>query len=49
MPFKIRVVQNFQLNGSDLMIGFVDGSTMTVTTAECNSPPLKLDLFHDTG
>ena len=37
---KDRVVQNFQLNGSELLIGFVDGSTMTVTIAECNSPPL---------
>ena len=38
---KDRVVQNFQLNGSELMISFVDGSTMTVTIAECNSPPLR--------
>src|SRR6476646_3034671 len=37
---KDRVVQNFQLNGSELLIGFVDGSTMTVTIAECNSPPI---------
>ena len=37
---KDRVVQNFQLNGSELLIGFVDGSTMTVTIAECNSLPL---------
>jgi hypothetical protein len=37
---KDRVVQNFQMNGSELMISFVDGSTMTVTIAECNSPPL---------
>jgi hypothetical protein len=35
-----RVVQNFQLNGSELLISFVDGSVMTVTIAECNSPPL---------
>ena len=25
---------------SELLISFVDGSTMTVTIAECNSPPL---------
>ena len=37
---KVRVVQNFQLNGSELAISFVDGSTMTVTIAECNSPPI---------
>ena len=37
---KDRVVQNFQLNGSELLITFVDGSTMTVTIVECNSPPL---------
>ena len=37
---KDRVVQNFQLNASELLIGFVDGSTMTVIIAECNSPPL---------
>ena len=35
-----RVVQDFQLNAPDLLITFVDGSTMTVTIAECNSPPL---------
>ena len=28
---KDRVVQSFQLNGSELLISFVDGSTMTVT------------------
>jgi hypothetical protein len=37
---KDRVVQNFQLNASVLLINFVDGSKMTVTIAECNSPPL---------
>src|ERR1700732_3323252 len=37
---KDRVVQNIQLNASVLLINFVDGSTMTVTIAECNSPPL---------
>ena len=37
---KDRVVQNFQLNASELLISFVDGSTMTVTIAECNSLPL---------
>ena len=34
---KDRVVQNSQLNASVLLINFVDGSTMTVTIAECNS------------
>src|ERR1700724_640492 len=38
---KDRVVQNFQLNASVLLISFVDGSTMAVTIVECNSPPLK--------
>jgi hypothetical protein len=37
---KDRVVQIFQLNGSELLINFVDGSTMNVTIAECKSPPL---------
>jgi hypothetical protein len=37
---KDRVIQNFQLNASVLLISFVDGSKMTVTIAECNSPPL---------
>src|SRR6202047_2833417 len=37
---KDRVVQNCQLNGSELLISFVYGSTMTVTIAECNSLPL---------
>jgi hypothetical protein len=37
---KDRVVHRFQLNASELLIGFVDGSTMTVTIAKCNSPPL---------
>ena len=37
---KDRVVQSFALNGSELLISFVDGSVMTVTIAECNSPPL---------
>ncbi len=38
---KDRVVQNFQLNASVLLIVFVDGSKMTVTIAECNSPSLQ--------
>src|SRR6202040_449397 len=37
---KDRVVQTFQLNASELLISFVDGSTITVTIVECNSPPL---------
>jgi len=37
---KDRVVQNFQLNGSELLITFVDGSTMKIKIAEANSPPL---------
>ncbi len=28
---KDRVVQKFELNGSELLISFADGSTMTVT------------------
>jgi hypothetical protein len=35
---KDRVVQTFQLNGPELLTGFVDGSTMTVTIEECPSP-----------
>jgi hypothetical protein len=38
---KDRAVQSFRLNGSELAISFVDGSTMTVTIAESNSPPLR--------
>jgi hypothetical protein len=38
---KDRVVQNFQLNASELLISFVDGLTLTVTIVESNSPPLK--------
>src|SRR5580693_9447913 len=38
--YKDRVVQHFQLDASELLISFVDGSTLTVTIAECNSPPL---------
>jgi hypothetical protein len=38
---KDRAVRSFQLNGSELLISFVDGSTMTVIIAECNSPPLR--------
>jgi hypothetical protein len=37
---KDRAVQKFQVNGSELLISFVDGSTMRVTIAECNSLPL---------
>jgi hypothetical protein len=37
---KDRAVQKFQMNGSELLIIFVDGSMMTVTIAECNSLPL---------
>jgi hypothetical protein len=38
---KDREVQKFQVNGSELLIRFVDGSMMTVTIAECNSLPLR--------
>jgi hypothetical protein len=38
---KDRVVQYFQLNASVLLVNFVDGSKMTITIAECNSPPLQ--------
>jgi hypothetical protein len=37
---KDRVIRNFRLNVSELLISFVDGSTMMITIAECNSPPL---------
>jgi hypothetical protein len=38
---KDRAVQNFQVHGPELQISFVDGSTMTVTIAECDSLPLR--------
>jgi hypothetical protein len=38
---KDRVVQSFQLNGSELLISFVDGSTMKVKIVESNSPPFR--------
>jgi hypothetical protein len=38
---KDRVVQNSKVNSSELLISFCDGSTMTVTIAECNSLPLR--------
>jgi hypothetical protein len=37
---KDRVVQNFQLTASELLISFVGGSTMMVKIEEFNSPPL---------
>jgi hypothetical protein len=38
---KDRVVQSFQFHASELLIGFVDGSTMKVNVVESNSPPLR--------
>jgi hypothetical protein len=38
---KDRVVQNFQLNGAELLICLVDGSTMKVKIVESNSLPLR--------
>jgi hypothetical protein len=38
---KDRVVQNIQLNASELLINFVGGSTMKVKIVESNSPPLR--------
>ena len=37
---KDRIVQSFQLNGAELLISFLDGSTMKVKIVESNSPPL---------
>jgi hypothetical protein len=37
---KNRIVQDFQLNVSELVISFGDGSTMKVKIVESNSPPL---------
>jgi hypothetical protein len=34
---KDRVVQSFQLDGSELLISFIDGSTMKVKIVESNS------------
>src|ERR1700738_2224647 len=38
---KDRIVQKFQLNASELLISFCDGSTMKVKIAESNSPSLR--------
>jgi hypothetical protein len=38
---KDRVVQTFALNGPELLITFIDGSTMMVSIIESNSPPLR--------
>ena len=38
---KDRVVQRFQLRAPELLISFVDGSTMKVKIVESNSPPLR--------
>jgi hypothetical protein len=38
---KDRVVQSFQLNPSELLIGFIDGSVLKVKIVESNSPPLR--------
>jgi hypothetical protein len=38
---KDRVIQNFQLNASELLISFLDGSTMKVKIVESNSLPLR--------
>jgi hypothetical protein len=38
---KDRVVEHFLLNASELLISFVDGSTMKVNIVESNSPPLR--------
>jgi hypothetical protein len=37
---KNRVIQNFQMTGSELLLTFVDGSTMKVKISESNTPPL---------
>jgi hypothetical protein len=34
---KDRVVQSFQVDGSELLISFIDGSTMKVTIVESNN------------
>jgi hypothetical protein len=38
---KERVVKTFQLSASELLITFLDGSTMKVNILESNSPPLR--------
>ena len=38
---KDRVVQGFQLNSSELLISFADGSTMKVKIVGSSSPPLR--------
>ena len=37
---KDRVIQSCQLNASELLISFVDGSTVKIKIVESNSPPL---------
>jgi hypothetical protein len=38
---KDRVVQDFQLDAPELLVTFVDGSTMNIEIVESNSPPLR--------
>jgi hypothetical protein len=38
---KDRVIKSFQLNGSELLINFIDGSMMNVKIVESNSLPLR--------
>jgi len=38
---KGRVVQNFQLNASEVLISFADGSTMKVKIVESDSQQLR--------
>jgi len=38
---KERIVQDLQMNATEVSMRFSDGSTMHVTVMESNSPPLK--------
>jgi hypothetical protein len=38
---KDRIIQNMQVNASEVIIGFFDGSTMKIKIMESNSPPLR--------
>jgi hypothetical protein len=38
---KDRIIQNMQVNASEVIIGFFDASTMKIKIMESNSPPLR--------
>ena len=38
---KDRIIQNMQVNASEVTIGFFDGSALKMKIMESNSPPLR--------